>query len=236
MDKRINTMGKVGRIISTIIAVFMILAAILTAVGVGVFAVMPKDSLEIVVSGNADVTAKGEFLESIANAVLDSSEGGKGEVFIGGSDSVAIGNIENDIPEDVNVQKKENGIILSVNNAKLNTGVGRVLYVLCVILVDLICGIIVMFMIRTLMKSIELCETPFCDNVIKNMKNFGFSLIPFAFLRLFSENLPSALYSDKIDFSLGVDLTVVIGILVVFMLVMIFTYGAKLQKESNETL
>ena len=79
MDKKINTVAKVGRILATIAAVFMILGCIASAVGIGVTASLPKDAILVDVTGTADVTAKGEMLESITDAIIDSAKGGEGK-------------------------------------------------------------------------------------------------------------------------------------------------------------
>ena len=232
MDKRINGIAKAGRIISTIIAVFMIIGAVVTAIGIGITSTVPKDSLSVEITGTADVTAKGKVLESIAGAVLDSSEGGDGKIFIGDT-NFAVADVEDTVPENVSVSKTDKGISLSVEKQKLDITVGKILQALVLTLVNAICIIIVLFMIRALMKSIENCETPFCDEVIKKMKNFGFSLIPLA---VFGGTLDGAWNSMLSDVSVRIDFKVVFCILVVFMLVMIFSYGAQLQKESDETL
>ena len=65
------------------------------------------------------------------------------------------------------------------------------------------------------------------------MKNFGYSLIPLAVLSGTSENTWNIL---DVGVHAGIDLKVVFVILVVFMLVMVFSYGAELQKQSDETL
>lgn len=235
MNKNINNIGKAGRIITTIIAVFMILGAIASAVGLGVVSTMPKDALAVEVTGTADVTAKGKMLESIVDAIVDSSNGGEGQIKIGDS-NVAIGDVEDSVPEGVAAQKTEKGVILSVNNKRLNLNVQAVILAFILTLVNTIYATVVLFFVRALMKSIEKCETPFCDRVIKNMKRFGFSLIPFAILSGTSENAWQSLLSLGVNVHLGIDFTVVFGILIVFMLVMIFSYGAELQKQSDETL
>ena len=232
MDNKINTIGKIGRIFTTIIAVFMILAPVATAVGIGVAASLPKDALAVEVTGTADVTAKGKILESVTNAVIDSSKGGEGKIMLGDS-NVAIGDVEDSIPEGVTAQKTDKGFTLSVENKRLNISTQSITTVLIFSFLNTVCLTVVLFMIRALMKSIEKCETPFCDEVIRKMKNFGYSLIPLAVLSGTSENAWNIL---DVGVHGGIDLKVVFVILVVFMLVMIFSYGAELQKQSDETL
>ena len=235
MDKKINKIAKVGRILTTIAAVFMIIAAAAVAAGIGITASMPKEALQVELSGTADVTAKGEVLESITNAIIDSSEGGKGIIKLGDSD-VAIGDVEDSVPEDVEAQKTDKGLTLSVENKKLNITVKSVMTALIFTFINTLLTIVVLFFIRALLKSIERCETPFCEDVIKKMKAFGFSLIPFAIFSGVSESAWDSLLTVGAKVHFGIDLTVVFGILIVFMLVMIFSYGAELQKQSDETL
>ena len=235
MDKKINTIAKIGRIITTIAAVFMIIAAVAVAAGIAVTASMPKEALQVELSGTADVTAKGEVLESLANAIIDSSEGGKGLIKIGDSD-IAIGDVEDSVPDDITAQKTDKGLTLSVNGYKMNLTVKSVLVTLIFTLLNTACLIVVLFMIRALLKSIERCETPFCDDVIRKMRNFGFSLIPLAIFNGTSENAWDSLTNLGANIHFGVDFKVVFGILIVFMLAMIFSYGAQLQKQSDETL
>ena len=235
MDKKINKIAKLGRILSTIAAVFMIIAAVALAAGLGITAAMPKEALQVELNGTADVTAKGEILESIANAIIDSSEGGKGVIKLGDSD-IAVGDVEDSVPDDVNARKTDKGLTLSVSDYKLDLTVDSIRVALIFSFINTLCVLVVLFMIRALLKSIERCETPFSDDVIKKMRNFGFSLIPLAILNGTSENVWDSLKTGGANVHFGVDLKIVFGILIVFMLTMIFTYGAQLQKQSDETL
>ena len=232
MNNKINTIAKIGRIIATIVAVFMILGAAAAAAGIGVVASMPKDALSVDITGTADVTAKGKVFESVADAIIDSAKGGEGKIMLGDS-NVAIGDVEDSIPEDITAEKTDKGFTLSVNSRRLALSVKAVLYALVITLCNTVCIIVVLFMIRALMKAIENCETPFCDDVITKMKRFGHSLIPLA---VFSGTSENAWNFVSAEVHTGIDLKVVFGILVVFMLVMIFSYGAELQKQSDETL
>ena len=232
MDKKINIIGKVGRIIATIAAVFMILGAVATVAGIGVVSSMPDDALAVEVTGTADVTAKGELLEGISDAIIDSAKGGDGKIMLGDS-NVAVGDVKDSVPDGVTAQKTDKGFTLGVNGKRLDISINAIRVSLIVTLLNTVCLIVVLFMVRALMKAIERSETPFCDDVIRKMKNFGFSLIPLAILSGVSENSWNIL---DVGVHAGVDLKVVFGILIVFMLVMIFSYGAELQKQSDETL
>ena len=82
--------------------------------------------------------------------------------------------------------------------------------------------LIVVIFAGKLAKALEKCQSPFEESVTKAMKHFAFSLlIPLAFM--IAEN--------------GIlNLSVFLAILAVIIFSYIFSYGAKLQQESDETL
>lgn len=72
-----------------------------------------------------------------------------------------------------------------------------------------------------LAKALEKCDTPFSDEVIKKLVNFGKSLIPLGVFSVFVS-------------SVGIGIAAVILMLLLF--VSLFKYGAELQKQADETL
>ena len=68
------------------------------------------------------------------------------------------------------------------------------------------------------------------------MQNLAYALIPWAFATSFKDAATESLIKGGNDFAWSLDLGVVLVVLVVFLLVYIFKYGAILQQESDETL
>ena len=66
------------------------------------------------------------------------------------------------------------------------------------------------------------CDSPFEAKVLKAMKAFAYSLIPWAILKAGSGSASS--------------LSAIIFVLVAITFAHIFNYGAQLQKESDETI
>ena len=94
------------------------------------------------------------------------------------------------------------------------------------------------FMLHTLkwlMKVLKSCETPFCDDVIKKMTLFANSLIPAIILNMVCGGMWSSLGKGT-EFGLTVNLGSVLLVAVLYLLVVVFKYGAQLQQESDETL
>ncbi len=235
--KTINTVGKVGRILSMILIVFMILAGVATLAGTIFAATLPKDDINITVNGTADITSDGDLFTQFKKAIDIAEKDGEIEAnIVGAADGITIAGVDNEFFKNALIKDTEKGYSVDFNANTVTLSLGRVIYGLVATLLSIICTVVLLFMVRALMKSLEKCETPFCAPVITNMKRFGFSLIPFVVLRGITDSAWGSIFSKSIDFDMNLDLTVVFGILIVFMLAMIFSYGAELQKQSDETL
>lgn len=90
--------------------------------------------------------------------------------------------------------------------------------------------------ISALCKAFRDCQSPFEENVVKKMSNLAYSLIPWAVFSSITNSVANSLLQNKVSVNFTVDLGVIMIVLVVFVLVHIFKYGAMLQQESDETL
>ena len=90
-------------------------------------------------------------------------------------------------------------------------------------------------MLKALMKSLKNCETPFSEDIIKNMTRFANSLF---FVVLFNMTTNGYWASIKAGtlFRPTVNLESILFVSVIYILIVVFKYGAKLQQESDETL
>lgn len=95
---------------------------------------------------------------------------------------------------------------------------------------------VTLYFVGFLCKAFRDCESPFEENVIKKMQNLAYVLIPWAFVTSFKDMAVECFFEGAKDISWSLDLGVVLIVLVVFLLVYIFKYGAILQQESDETL
>ena len=237
IKKNINVIGKIGRIIAGIMAVCMIIVGCVTAIAAGYIATLPKESVDISLNGTADITSEGQLFAKIRKVLDLKQEGDGAQLNLAGTgdvDVVVAG--DDNILEGADLTETENGLKLTVNNKKFTVSTAKVLYAVCMVLAGIICSVVVLFMLKSLMKALEKCDTPFSAYVIEKMKRFGYSLIPFAVFNTFSDNSWSSIFSGELKFGFSLDITVILGILVIFLLVTVFNYGAQLQKESDETL
>ena len=228
LNKRINTIGKVCRILSVVFLVLMIIATAGLLTAGTVLSLVPQDLVraelkagaEIEVTGSAVKDMSDDEAEQIAKSVNDGAlklEGGT-----------------------LNVKTRTNGgdsIVIATESEKIGFSLRRV--GLSLLPLSLLTGslIVAFIFLGKLMKELETCASPFTESVVKAMSAFAFSLIPFAAIRTFATSLSSSiLLSGNFDVGFGVDLSTAFAVLVILLLVTVFKYGVKLQKESDETL
>lgn len=107
-----------------------------------------------------------------------------------------------------------------------------------VIIAGIVSGIIYLTLSVTTLIFIEkLCrafrdsDSPFSDSVIKEMRKVGFALLPWAIVPSIAESIINLVMMNGSSIGMNIDLTVIAGVLLVFGLVKIFTYGAELEKN-----
>lgn len=220
--KRINTLGKVSKIILIIMRIFCIVGIVVTIVsGIFCIAVLPSDSTAITSKGSASYefivdTAKLPSYVEIESGV-DIGEDNLDTEFEFLGTEFSIKDIES---EDDGIEKYTFDAHYNAKNSTLfKYGVAGVCFAAALYIVF---TLIVVIFAGKLAKALEKCQSPFEESVTKAMKHFALSLIiPFVFM--IAEN--------------GIlNLSLILAILAVIIFSYIFSYGAKLQQESDETL
>ena len=214
--KSIHTIGKVSKILLIILQVVLIIGFVGTIIGGIAVLALPSDFISIKGGGNADVTLK--------------------------TSRIASKMIEIDDLEDANFHFNSFGYKINLDTTEEKISDNETVYHIAAD-ADGISGfeikmtaavscfgaavLLALFYVaaifaKRLAKSLEVCRSPFEENVIKAMKAFGFSLIPWAALKLLVGNIDGAIMA--------------LLVLMVLVLINIFKYGAQLQQESDETL
>lgn len=229
--KKINKIGKIGKIITVIILCLTIASMVGTVFGGIVFAVAPKDAVSInintTVEADIDASKLGETIteaekESIENSLINKS-------FV----DVSAGGQEFEL-EDIKV---DGNIVKVASKPTTSTMTFKNILVVCVIiLVSEIATIVSLVYTKKLCSAFEKCSSPFEANVINKMRNFAFSLIPWAFLSSLPQMAISNLFNNGINLTFDFNFGVVLVVLIILGLTYIFKYGAVLQQESDETL
>lgn len=225
---KINKLGKVSRIILTIMRVACIIGVVTCLVGsviVGVAFNADNNVFNVTGTANAQIT-----VDEHTRLMINDEK-----ISIGGIKVFSIKDLEeSDIHADalgakidVDVDKTDgNGV--SVYDIKADVTADSIASIKTTIIMTLIAGsaisavmLVAVIFGGKLAKAIEVCESPFEENIINAMKKFGFSLIPMAVLYIIDG---------------GIGLTSVVLIIAIIIFSYVFKYGAELQKESDETV
>lgn len=238
MISKVNTIGKVGAVISKIGVVFLWIGAIVCLLTGVLLKVVPDDFIVIHMEGKAAVEVN--FPAAINEAdfyVIE--EDGVGELKW---KDVTWGEIDGSLEVNgqeygvVGMVKTENGYLM---DAMADTYTIRITNLAnMVLLAAVLCGvaIVTMHFVEKLCILFRDCETPFTAEISDTLKKLAIAIIPMAFFSNLSESVSKSIMSGQVNIVLGVDLMTVLLVILVFMLSMIFNYGTMLQQESDETL
>lgn len=227
--RKINTIGTVGYVLSTIAKVFLIIGIAGTLAATVFFAVIPADAFSVSIGGEMKttvdlskyITIGDKDAESVVNGINSDSE-----INVTGMDYTVE-----------SIEIKDSVIYATAKADEAMTITPRTLVgPMISSLLYLAASLVSVWFFCLLCGAFKNCTSPFEENVIKKMKNFAFSLIPWAVIASLSESVSKSFYTGNVDITIGVNIGMVIVILIVFALAFIFNYGAKLQKEADETL
>lgn len=215
--KKINKLGKVSRIILMIMRIACIIAIIATIVGgIIVLNIFPTGSTAITSNGNAsfEIVVDTNRLPSSISFFEDEDITNESIKLFGTKFTVKDNIADNDGIQTYTMEAE----LDSPNSTLLKYGAavacfGAAIYVAFTLVVVIFAG--------KLAKALETCQSPFEESVTKAMKHFAFSLIPVVLMYITQGSI---------------NLTMVLIVLAVIIFSYIFSYGAKLQQESDETL
>ncbi|MDE5582515.1 MAG: hypothetical protein K2J08_02255 [Ruminococcus sp.] len=214
ITEKINRVGRIGRIIAKIMKGISLACAIVIFVcTLIVCCFLPSDSLKF------DGTAQGRLSYSTDQRAIgfDDLEN-KHKKFMGAELNIDFVETEDTTQENIN------NIDISVTAEKFTEKQVKIyggLFGFSIVLILVSIYVISMFAVK-LCKALEVCKSPFEANVITAMKKLGYSFIPFGVMSIINNGISI--------------LSVVTTVVVVLLFVYIFSYGAELQQESDETV
>ncbi|MDD7772011.1 MAG: DUF2975 domain-containing protein [Firmicutes bacterium] len=241
--------GKVGKIAMTVLMVIAILATAVSLAATIFVASLPKDALTVRVTNNAEFRINEKNFDSLWGILVDSfsyaGDTSPEEMLSDESDKITPP--EN---QDFNTelsffnQSYSSAKIYSDGNTKVmeaksspaeyrSTDLVSVLIFLTLFVASVAAAL---YMLKRLFAVLAKCDSPFCDELVKRMKAFGFSLLPVAIFATVGETLSTAFLSAGRDVGISIQWGVLIAFAVTMCLVTVFKYGVRLQKESDETL
>jgi len=216
--RKINTMGKAGKIITNILIVLISIIIFFTIIGgfvsISIISSPPNDIITVKGTGTAEITVDNSKIPFWVDRFVD--------------DEMEEINIHM-FGVKLNVDKIEDSNDVVKYNASYdvnNFDIKDLAFIapLAIFFAALVMAAFLVSMIFAyrLSSAFANCSSPFDEIVIKRMKQFAFSLIPWAALKF-------------VDGVMGMTTAVVLVVL--FLLAAyIFSYGAQLQRESDDTI
>lgn len=233
--KKINSMGSIGGILVTICKVIMIIAATIILAATIAVGVLPKDFVQFTAGGNGSVTVDlGAIDQHLTED--DITKINSGEVLEENNAHISINSNGNSFRLTEMIADGDTITISGGGNSNRVFTLQNVFYVLIIALITVIMSITSLFFGGAVCKAFKVCQSPFEENVIRKMRNFALSLLPWVVLRSITESAIGSLLNGSIKVSVTLDVSMLIIVLVLLALVYIFKYGAILQRESDETL
>ena len=231
--KKINTAGLIGYIVCILLIVCSVSCMVVTAIGTAAAIAVSKENVSARISTNIDISSTGNFLEKLNKYMNISGVENLSDLITEDGETVKVN--DRDVSE-VTVAKTEGGSFsVDVKTNEITFSTARIIASLVVSFIFLGAVTVMLHLLKALMKSLKACETPFTDDVIRNMTRFANSLIPVVVLNMLCGGLWNAVTRGA-EIGLTVNLGSVLVVAVIYLLVIVFRYGAQLQKESDETL
>ena len=229
---KVNKIGKVGQIIATIAKVVIAIGAIACLVSGIILLAMPDDMLALHMEGKANV----EINTSVIEGQIIAETGNGMEITVGsvsGEGSLEVNGMEYGI---VGMTQTEKGFIVNAESGSYTVSLNQLAGVVFLAGANCAAMWVVMHFVVKLCKIFKECETPFTEEVVQILKKVAIALIPMAFMSNLTTSVTNSVMSGDVNIVIGVDLTTVLLVLIIFMLAAIFSYGTVLQQESDETL
>lgn len=236
--KKVNRIGIAGQVVSIILIVLMATACVaLLASGI-VLAVLPQDAVAIDISADMDVTVGNSLIGAVRDRIPDDLTDLDAVVEINGQEFSAL-----------QMEKTPDGLVVHAESDRMRFDLHRAVYAVFAGFVHCAALLVVFLFLKRLADGFRRCETPFADEVVKRLTVFAWVLVGGAVVSSVAEAIANALMRRSLDLSFslnpaGMDTgfefsfsfaPILIALIVLF-LVMIFRYGAQLQKEADETL
>jgi len=230
--KKINAAGTVGYIASIILIVLSITAMVVTGILTCAAFSVAKENVNVSVASDIKVSSTGDILERLNSFI--SLDGIDDLTELATEDGEAVDTDDSDVSS-VQVTGDDGGYTINVKTNEITFSIKKIIVALIVSLVTLGTAVLALYMVKGLTKALRTCETPFAPEVIKRMTYFANSLIPVAVMGMICDAIWTSVTTGN-DVSLSLNVGSVLLIAVVYLMVVVFKYGAQLQRESDETL
>ncbi len=226
---KINKIGKISGIVALICKILLSIGLVMMLIGTIACFAVPKDAVIVGAGGSGSVDINLDVLGiSLTDNELTDIEKEMEHIKKEGEETKEY--------ELTDVSLSDERIFIDALSKQKKISIHDLGWMLLILSGGIALSIVTVCFVSPLCKAFCNCESPFEENVIRKMSNFACSLIPWAFASSIVNSVRDSFMGNKISVVLSIDLGIVLVVLVIFVLVQIFKYGAVLQQESDETL
>ena len=230
--KKINTAGKIGYVISILLIVCSIVAMVGIGICIALTTVISDNDINIKMATTINIDSTGNFLEKINSFTFINGVEDLNTLIENENEKIELN--DEDISE-ISIKENDGGLLLNAKTNEISISMKKITIALVSVFIYLGAVTVTLYMVKALMKSLKKCETPFAEDVIKNMTRFATSLVCVVILHMILGGVLSSVRSGS-KFELSIDLGSILLVAVIYILIIVFKYGAQLQHESDETL
>ncbi len=219
--KKVHRFSKVGKIILTVLLVLNILATVAAGVTSAVMAALPRDTVSVSVTSQAVYQSSGKFAEDLW------------QVLMGGRQFETVAATNGYVSADMHMEGEQ--MVIETTSVPMTYTCGDVVRILLFTALASAATAVMLWLLRKLFKVIEGCGSVFCEELVKKMKAFGWSLLPVAVLASVAETVTRRFMATGVT-GIYIQWGLLIAFAVTMCLTVVFHYGVQLQRESDETL
>lgn len=230
--KKINTAGLIGYIISIILIVCTITAMVVVAICTAGAVAVSNHDINVKMDTNISIKSTGNFLGKLNSFIKIDGVEDLGTLTEDAKDGLKIN--DNDISE-LSVKEEDGGLNIVAKTNEITISMNKIIVALVAGFIFLGAVTVLLDMLKAFMKALKNCETPFAEDVIKKMNSFATSLVVVVVLHIICSGFWSVLGTGS-RYQFNINLGSILLVAVIYILITVFKYGAKLQQESDETL
>lgn len=223
--KRMHTIGKVGKIIAIVVIVLSIIATVFVTAGAIAVTALPKDTISVNVDAQVDVTLNKDVFGAVNEDIVSSiKDDPNTQIDVSGAAFQASADL------------KDGNAVIHGDGKNIRVESGIATPILWFTVFNMIAFIVCAFFFKGLMKELSLAPSPFTEGVVRKMKFFAIAILAASVATSIVNAIIGCIVPFGGGFSFSLNIGSIITAVIIFVLAVVFRYGAQLQKESDETL
>lgn len=239
---KLNKFGHVGQIIALVVRIIVIIALIGTIVGTIIVGAMPENLAAIHINSTAELEMGSDITRFIGfdNASIPDD-------FFDDMDAAMEDDLSNAVTFDIDelgmsfaydrVEERDGSPVwFFTAEAPLEITKKTLMRPLILSDITLALVLVCVWFFGIMCKKLRYSRSPFATDFIDSMRNFAITLIPWVVMTSVTSTLSNGVFTNHMDFSFGINIGMLVIVVLMFVLIRIFRYGAILQQESDETI